>query len=292
MITVRLQGGLGNQLFQYAFARSIATNRRLTFSLDTSLLSKSRAEITLRYFELSFFNYQGKIEKKRSLSLLKFISRNKWIASLFRLPYYYKEIPDTYDENFLNLPPDTVYEGYWQCYKYFQNISKILMDDLDKRIPLSSASELSLKKIISSHNSVAIHIRRGDYLTNPAAIKFHGALSMDYYSESISRVLNYLDKTHFFVFSDDPEWCKKNIKFKSNEVTFISHNTGANSWQDLILMSYCNHHIIANSSFSWWGAWMADQRHGVKRTIFAPKRWFYGADTNSVDRFPQHWNLV
>jgi hypothetical protein len=145
---------------------------------------------------------------------------------------------------------------------------------------------------IAATPSVAVHVRRGDYVTLPSAANFHGVLPIDYYAQAMKSVHLTEPQSHFFVFSDDLGWCQEHLP-RTLQMTFVDHNAGVDAWQDLNLMSHCRHHVIANSSFSWWGAWLADQRWGVTgRRVIAPKRWFVGQQQVSQDRYPEHWEAI
>jgi len=152
---------------------------------------------------------------------------------------------------------------------------------------------MALAKQIDLSASVALHIRRGDYVSLVSAARFHGALPLSYYMAAVARVRECVVEPKFFVFSDDQEWCRDNLQL-GDSATFVGHNTGSDSWQDLVLMGRCRHHVIANSSFSWWGAWLADQRWGVpQRLVIAPACWFSGQPgQNLSDRFPVHWEMI
>jgi hypothetical protein len=133
--------------------------------------------------------------------------------------------------------------------------------------------------------SISIHVRRGDYVTLAAASEFHGLMGPDYYKAGAEAILRGKNETpSFFVFSDDPEWCKENIKLPG-EITYIDWNTGKNSFEDMRLMSNCKHHVIANSSFSWWGAWLNPSKEKI---VVAPKQWFNDT-SNQTDIVPESW---
>ena len=145
-------------------------------------------------------------------------------------------------------------------------------------------NESYLEKIIDCE-SVSVHVRRGDYVSNPTTAQVHGFLGLEYYQKAMNTMLEKIDNPHFFVFSDDPEWTERNIKTDA-PVTYIKYN-GAKNYEDLRLMSTCKHHIIANSSFSWWGAWLSPDRENI---IIAPKRWFKSDKLNARDLIPEPWH--
>jgi hypothetical protein len=141
--------------------------------------------------------------------------------------------------------------------------------------------------------SVAVHVRRADYVSLPSAAAYHGALSTSYYLDSLRVVEENLKSPRYFVFSDDANWCRTNLPFDQTNTVFVSSNQGNNAWQDLILISLCRNCVIANSSFSWWGAWLGDQRWiEQRRLVIAPRRWFAGNKNDyTADRIPSYWKL-
>jgi len=137
---------------------------------------------------------------------------------------------------------------------------------------------------ITDVESVSVHIRRGDYISNPITNQYHGSLDIGYYQNALKIMLKKINNPHFFVFSDDYEWAERNIKSDS-PITYIKHNSAKN-YEDLRLMSMCKHHIIANSSFSWWGAWLASNKN---KMVIGPQKWFLGKKYNDADRMPENW---
>ncbi len=290
MISVRLDGGLGNQLFQYAAGRALALRLDTELLLDTATLLHRSRDVTPRQLELNHFGHSARLstgaESRRS-SWLHHIAPFSHLVSQW---HTYVEKKNFYDSKFKHLPDNTFLVGYWQSFKYFENIAAELVKDFKPVAPLSHESKVVLKQI-EANTAVAVHIRRGDYVSRIAAAKHHGVLPLSYYQAALGRIEVELTSPRYFVFSDDPTWCRSNLPLHESNAVFVDHNAAPNSWQDLVLMSNCKHHVIANSSFSWWGAWLADQLSpSPKRLVFAPERWFVGPDSQShVDRFPAHW---
>lgn len=291
MVRILLSGGLGNQLFQYAFGRYYAFFYKTGFALDLSKFSIDSKLITKRNYELDFFDNPCLLVTSSPVPRYHFIFSNLFLANYFKINYFYREKSTKFDNNIFRYGPNIIADGYWQSFKYFQAISRLIISDIDTHKPLSKLSKETLDLILSYEGAVSIHVRRGDFIENSAAFNFHGVLPLAYYNDLISKISNLINCPYFFIFSDDPSWCRENLKLNSSNVTFVTHNLGNDSWQDLILMSYCRHHIIANSSFSWWGAWLADQRFGENRLVFAPKKWFLASEFSPEDRFPKHWML-
>lgn len=292
MIVVKLDGGLGNQLFQYAAGKALATRHNAELFFDITALEKCSRGVTPRSFELGFFSYVGKFINPDEFSYFSF---SKYFPIIFRRLNglsVYVEVGVGFSESFSSLPDNTFLAGYWQSPRYFADISAQLIFDL---VPINALSQksLAIAEEINLNNSVAIHVRRGDYVSLASAASFHGAMPLSYYMAAIARVRESVVDPMFFVFSDDQDWCRNNLKL-GNSTTFVDHNFGDDSWQDLVLMGHCRHNVIANSSFSWWGAWIADQRWAPQqRVVIAPARWFSGkADINLNDRFPAHWEVL
>ena len=290
MICVQLKGGLGNQLFQYAAGRALALRHSTDLLLDPYAFDIINSKTTTRYFELNNFKYLARIATREESRDFRWLQRLSPLSRMVSPWISYKEKSVTFDSGFHSLKNNTYLVGYWQSHNYFTDFSAELMVEISPSTPLSSKSLDCLYKINHS-NSVAIHIRRGDYVSSPTASKYHGVLPLDYYYAAIQCIANNITSPQYFIFSDDPEWCRSNLLLNSSNAVFIDHNDGANAWQDLVLMSHCQNSIIANSSFSWWGAWLADQQQsGRQRLVVAPSRWFGGGNVQSVvGRFPSHW---
>lgn len=288
MICIRLSGGLGNQLFQYAAGRALSIKHNCDLLLDTSALKWRTYGVTPRDFELCHFKYHAKLATRRQEFFFAFLRPFNPIVQKISNWKLYREKKLISFDNLNPLSGHIYLDGYWQKYRYFSSYMDAISRDLAHSTPLSSASSSILRKI-EDVNSVAIHVRRGDYVSLSSAANFHGALSIEYYRDSIKHANAKLDKPFYFIFSDDPEWCQTHLNFEGNFV-FISHNTGQDSWQDLILMSRCRHHIIANSSFSWWAARLADYRFSINRFVCAPDKWFIASNPQDIDDLiPKHW---
>lgn len=284
MIISKLIGGLGNQMFQYAAGRALAIANNCDLKLDISGYKSYKLH---NGYELDLFNIQASIAKNEEVfGLLKVRSR------LFRLvgkrlglknKSLMIEKSFAFDPEFFYIKESVYIDGYWQSYKYFESIRQYLKIELTPKIPLSGLN-LSIAESIGQVNAVSLHIRRGDYVNNLAANKVHGFLGIEYYKKAISYFVEKIPYPYFFVFSDDISWAKENLGLSSG-VTFIEHNQGENSFEDMRLMSLCKHNIIANSSFSWWGAWLNDNPN---KTVIAPNQWF-ASMLVSTDLLPASW---
>jgi hypothetical protein len=288
MIVVQLKGGLGNQLFQYAAGKALAIKHGAQLYLDVRQLSKVEKKNTPRNYELGIFSHSADIyiSKKYPLDIISAYS--PLAMKFFEGLNSFFEKGEGFNDDFLNKSDNTYLVGYWQSYKYFSGIEKQLIADFELKSPISSLSKDLLNQIRMTSNSVAFHVRRGDYVTNIAANKFHGLIPASYYRVALDRVASKNKDLTAFIFSDDPEWCRDNLLIPDVKKVFIDHNQGSESWQDLYLMGYCKHHILANSSFSWWGAWFGDQHWGKNRSVIYPMKWSTKGN-NNLDRAPSHW---
>jgi hypothetical protein len=291
MICTRLEGGLGNQLFQYAAARALSYRINTDLILDTSCFERPLRGVTPRSFELHHFCNVARKASPNEFRFNPLLHRFTLFSRISGKWRYYIEKGGHYNQEYLALTDQSYLSGYWQSFRYFKDEAAIIARELAPVEPLSPFSETIAQQISATETPVAVHIRRGDYVSLAKAASHHGTLPISYYNLAIRLISNQTNKPKFFVFSDDLKWCQSNLSFDSTFPTFVMNNTGDNAWQDLFLMSQCRHHIIANSSFSWWGAWLADQRWSIsQRLVFSPKRWFSNMRTYDLnDLLPAHW---
>lgn len=245
-----LIGGLGNQMFQYAAGRALSSRLNCDLVLDTRPLA-GEWDHTPRSFGLNSFNINAEID---TLDIKKL-----------------NEIPVLDEEKYTvdwphNIKENIRISGYWQSEKFFSSIRpQILREFTLSSSPNDYVNHIS-KCIAGSQCSVSLHIRRGDYVSNPITAKFHGTCPISYYQASINHIRNTFGSLDLYVFTDDPEWVKSEPTLPQNMTLIDCEKSSAA--QDIWLMSLCRHHIIANSSFSWWGAWLSGE-DGV--TIAPPK---------------------
>lgn len=273
MVIVQIQGGLGNQMFQYALYLN-CKSRGVKVKLD---VSNYRTEYAHNGYELErIFSIRENYCPARAKFFLKPLS--KILHLLVKHPYKEKnEWQWKYQPKAANINWGFI-KGYWQSEKYFNNITETLRQKLQFP-PVQDIRNQKVLEKINQVNAVSLHIRRGDYLTGGNAV----SLAIDYYHRSIAYIDANVPRPHYFIFSDDMEWAKKNIKVATGE--FIDWNMGANSFIDMQLMSACRHNIIANSSFSWWGAWL--NTHSCK-IVIAPQQWMPHLE-GSGDVIPENW---
>jgi hypothetical protein len=188
-----------------------------------------------------------------------------------------------FDPTVFKLPKNVYLKGYWQTEKYFADIRNILLQDFSLKREINPNCQQFIQKITNC-NSVSLHIRRGDYAENQNLNRIHGLCSLDYYQTSVNYLKKQIKEPHFFLFSDDPEWVKENLAIE-DQTTIVSGNNFAD-YEDLFLMSLCQHNIIANSSFSWWAAWL---NRNSDKIVCTPKQWFAVKSRNTQDLIPSNW---
>ena len=292
MIIVQLLGGLGNQLFQYAIGRRIAYENDTILKLDLTGFQN----YNIRKYKLGSLNIIENIATLEEIVLLKgsgdpcVFGKVKSLVKKFK-PYYKQSIIKErffqFDPNMLLVKDNAYLRGYWQSEKYFKHIEDIIRQEFTLRAKPDKINS-QLGSDIVSRNSVSIHVRRGDYASNSRINKIHGTCNLDYYFESINKIAEVVEEPTFYVFSDDPPWVHKNLKIPYPTV-FVTHNGPEKDYEDLRLMSLCKHHIIANSSFSWWGAWLCSN---PDKMVFAPKKWFNTPDLDTRDLIPESWHRI
>jgi hypothetical protein len=286
MIVTQLTGGLGNQLFQYACG--LALSKKIGVPLSFYFYSASGN--TKRSLALDCFSISGKQLPSHQKFLFEYSSYIQKVSNHFLnaqlpvLPHVFTEKSFKYDPSIKLITDNTVLIGYWQSEKYFSKFSADIQNEFTFKQQLDK-NNLSLLQQIMSTESVAIHIRRGDYVSHAAAAQFHGTLQLEYYQEAIEVIKAHRKNSVFYIFSDDQEWVKKNLLFKGKKY-FVVGNTGTNAYKDLQLMSNCKNNIIANSSFSWWGAWLNSKN---MKMIIAPSKWTKNDSMTTIDLIPKSW---
>lgn len=289
MIIVRLMGGMGNQMFQYALGRRLAYDNNTELKLDLGFFERqpiNNANHVRRNFDLDVFKLAAKLASPSEVydltRRLPFSFGDKVLNRLIGLkPTYVREPHFHFAPEILSVGDGVFLEGYWQTEKYFASIDEILREDFEFREEISENAGKILERIRSSQ-SVCVNVRRGDFVTN----SFHGTQDIDYYRQGEEIVRSRTDDATFFVFSDDIEWCEANLKF-NGPATFVSHIYAGRKFQDYLrLMSACKHFIIPNSSFAWWAVWF---NRDINKTVVAPKRWFSDPSWNTKDLASDNW---
>lgn len=281
MIVVRLIGGLGNQMFQYAAAKSLAAHLSTDFCLDV----RGFSHYNLRNYGLGKWNINARVATDKDLNRYPegFRRFMEVISKFFDFKTrFYIERKFSYNHDFFYLKDNVHLNGYFQSQKYFYMIRNELLKDFSLHQGLNGNNKL-IAELAQGSNSVMIHIRRGDYVSNPHSLNYHGICSLGYYENAIGLIKSRVDSPRFFVFSDDMDWVRSNLKLGDN-VIYVEGNM-VEPEIDIYLMSLCKHHIIANSSFSWWGAWLS-QCDGI---VIAPTPWFDNKTLSTVDLLPAKW---
>ncbi len=299
MVISRLTGGLGNQMFQYAFGKHISIIKNTEHKLDVSeyVFNKPDYDRGIRMFGLDSFNISSKKATEKDLNKYLWIKESTIRRKIFLIFHnsknYFKkkyilEPQENYlkfDKNILeNIKYDDIYlEGYWLSEKYFKNIEKEIRRDFTIKNQPSIENAEYLRKI-KNDNSVCVHIRRGDKIKIE-----NGIVSVEYYNKAIKHIVKKTKTPTFFVFSDNIDWAKDNLKIKE-KCFFVSHNNKElNDVEDMRLMTACKHHIIGNSSFSWWAAWLGKTPNQI---VICPRFWHSKGDLSNYDYVPNGWKLI
>jgi hypothetical protein len=297
MIITKLSGGMGNQMFQYAVGRALATGNNDELKLDISIYESQKGRLPHREYDLSIFALDTPIASAREIAYFdKKRPRKGKLAFLYNLLFadrtvYRQEKFFHYDPEVLTLKGPLCLDGYWQSERYFESIGEVIRKDFTlKEQPMSEATKALLEKIQRSH-SVCVNVRRADFVSKKGTAEYHGSLGTDYFERAVALLAKITgEPLEFFVFSDDIEWCKGNIK-TGFPTTFVEHShAGERFGLYLYLMRSCKHFIIPNSSFAWWAAWLSESRDKV---VIAPRKWFNNApENNTNDLLPVDWITI
>lgn len=289
MITVNIIGGLGNQMFQYAAGRSLAIHLNDYYKLDLNDFDRyalHNGYELKRVFDVpieptSPDELQSVLGLRR-LPLVKKILRRRQFSFL-RGQKFIVEPHFNFWPKFFSLNSSSYLHGYWQSEKYFKSIVKVIRGDFKFRKPLVGKS-LIVANQIDTINAISLHVRRGDYVNDSKTSSIMSVCDSDYYGRAISYMANKVSNPVFYVFSDDMDWVKRSVCI-DYPCVYIDHNKGLDSYIDMQLMSLCKHHVIANSSFSWWGAWLNPR---AEKIVIAPRVWFRNGNNDS-DLIPSEW---
>lgn len=290
MIIVNVIGGLGNQMFQYAAARALALARGLPLRLDVSGFDGYGLH---QGFELQrVFRCETPLASAdevravlgwRALPVLRRILARPGLATL-RGKALVVEPHFHYWPGIRDVSAGSYLQGYWQSEKYFEDVATQIRTDFTFRLPMSETNAAWAERI-GRCNAVSLHVRRGDYVSNARTHAAHGVCSLAYYNAAARHIAGRVEAPEFFVFSDDIDWARENLDI-GHSCHYIDHNRGVESYNDMRLMSLCRHHVLANSSFSWWGAWLNPR---TDKLVVAPSRWFAGGRRRLDDLFPSGW---
>lgn len=286
MLIIKIIGGLGNQMFQYAYARMLK-HKGYDVTIDISGFESYKIHHGYRLDSYAIdLEIAGKMDKDkigiRGLTL--FFEK---VKRKFNMPSNKHLIEQSllFNPSLLEPIDNQLIEGYFQSENYFLEIRELLIAQFVLKEKLSSYSLTVLDEIHKSSVSASLHVRRGDYV-NTTNIQYHGCCSLEYYYCAIRTLQESYDEVRYFVFSDDIVWVKEHLEIEN--AFYVEHTSVHLEHEDIYLMSQCHHHIIANSSFSWWGAWLNQRQDKV---VIAPKKWFEDTlkQLQSNDIIPQNW---
>lgn len=298
MIIVRLKGGLGNQMFQYALGRVLAlkNNTGLVFNTE-SYLDKSKrpfGRYTIeRNYDLDVFNIYERVASKKEIPfvhrmyfkgglMLIFDAVRRRILRHKTQELYFKE----FNSELLSLGSNIYLDGFFQSFKYFIGYEDIIKKDftIKNQIP---ENVKKLKEEINGLESLCIFVRRKDFVGN----KYHEVVDENYYERGLSILNKDINIDKVYVFSDDLNWCKENLNLKFNkEVMFVGNEYAGSKWElHMYLMSFCKYFVIANSTFAWWPAWLSE-REG--KTVIVPNKWVGDNSVDINDVMPLDWIKV
>jgi hypothetical protein len=289
MVITKLMGGLGNQMFQFAAGKTLATRLNTSFFLDLDFLldRTPRPNFVYRDYDLTIFKLKATRASADQVKPFLYVPENrvdryyKKLKNAINPHYYYKEPHFHFDEKFRTLSGNVYMEGYWQSPLYFEAISEVIRNDFSFSSPIGEQSE-SVHEQISKSHSVCVNVRRADFLTT----SFHGVCDMKYFKPAIDLMASRVRDAHFFVFSDDPAWCLENFHFPY-PFTFVGHEHAGSKFSSYLqLMAACKHYIIPNSSFAWWAVWLNQSKD---KLVIAPKVWFTNLQWNPKDLIPADW---
>ncbi|WP_170119094.1 alpha-1,2-fucosyltransferase [Roseicyclus mahoneyensis] len=279
-----LIGGLGNQMFQYAAGRSLALTTGQDLVLDRRHYRRAREHgYAMDVFELA--------DRPVPDAEMPPFPRERPLAHmLWRLarrgPARLREAGPGYDPRVAQVTGPVWLEGYFQSERYFAKHRSVIRDELTVKMPPDPENARWLSRIKDEPRAVSLHVRRGDYVQNAKFAALHGTCTPAYYTAALDHVAAQMgEEPVVFAFSDDPAWVSENLVLPA-EIRVVGHNGPDRNYEDLRLMSSCRHHIIANSSFSWWGAWL---NPNPEKIVAAPERWFANPEFENPDIWPTSW---
>jgi len=282
MITIRIKGGLGNQMFQYAVARAVTEKGNQDLALDISWFQAQHK----REFHLGDLNVLGEVVNLSTWQRLIYSSNFLQFIISQERTYVEEQKEFSFDPSVFPASGNTLLEGYWQHPRYFSGVEEIIRKEFTLKKDFGAEGK-SIKRQIKNSQSVSVHLRRGDYVKDDKVRRVHGACSPDYYRRAVELLKQKILSPHFFVFSDDIEWVKKNLSL-DGEISYVSRPKLKDT-EELILMSHCKHNIIANSTFSWWAAWLNENN---EKLVIAPREWFNTSEQSVQGLIPNSWKRI
>ena len=302
MVIVRLMGGLGNQMFQYATGRAVALRLETELILDKTWFA-TKGPDPWRGYELNRFRVEEREMtgwewtwlRPRGAGEPRGIWPARMLRGLARRTFVSVRRPEhagVFDPKVF-APARRIYlDGYWQSERYFAADEDVIREEFQWREEPDADNGALLEQIRRwKGEAVAMHVRRGDYVSDAKTNAFHGVCGIDYYERAVAEIQSRVRKPQFFVFSDDPAWVRENLRVEGSggATVYVTHNVGKRNAEDLRLMAACRHFVIANSSFSWWGAWLGEH---PEKVVVAPRKWFARAEEQMDDLLPAAWVRV
>lgn len=293
MIVVKLIGGLGNQMFQYAAGFVLAQKYKVSLKMDVQFLLdriKRYYRHTHRDYAMDVFSISGEIASHDDISKFVYPRRgNKYIYQVLKRLYgersVYKEDSLETDKAFFDIPDNAYLDGYWQNYKYIVGSERCLKKEFVFKDSLPDSHKLIAERM-QLKRSVCVVVRRGDYVGHPTLDIIDAA----FYAKAMSFLSSRMEDLLFFVFSDDIGWCKENIGCQGCDIFFVDQKyTGPKAGYYLQLMSLCKHYIVPNSTYAWWGAWLGSYRDKV---VVTSGVWYKGQKEERNSILPNEWIIL
>lgn len=293
MIVTRLMGGLGNQMFQWAAARALALRHGVEAKVDLSYLEHLHPTTTPRPYELTCFAVEPPIATPDDLRWARsgephgLPARARDAVKTLLRPQRLRLLQQEglgFDDRVLHAGPNVLLVGYWPSERYFGDAEGTIRADFRFTRPLVGA-DAEFAAEIAACDAVSVHVRRGDYVADARTNAFHGSLEPEWYVKAVDEIKRRVPGAVAFVFSDEPDWCRDHMRLPV-PTRVVDHDSPRRAADDLRLMTLCRHHVVANSSFSWWGAWLAGSGEGM---VVAPRRWFQDPAIDTAPITPSSW---
>jgi hypothetical protein len=296
LVIVNISGGLGNQMFQFAFGQviSLQLGLQVKYSIDSLSAHASARNLGLENaFNLALplaslsdiSNLLGSLRSSPRIRRILGISNLSFLGGR----YFLTEKKFLKKNDLASVRQNGAYfHGYWQSENFFKNHEALIRSSFQFRGVVSKANQRVIE-LITASPSIAVHVRRGDYVSNPKANAVHGVLGARYYISAIASLRKRAPNSKVYIFSDDPIWVGEELLSEVKNCESININQGVDSFRDMQLMAMCDHNIISNSSFSWWSAWL---NTNPKKIIISPKQWFSKPALSSKSIVPLSWDRI
>jgi hypothetical protein len=287
---IQLMGGLGNQMFQYALGRALQIERGARVRYDASLYSlPGNRSLTVDKYcthvprTTLADRMRMRVSFGRTLGRLRPLARVCGNSAVLKI---HTDPRQGFDADAMELEGLWYLRGWWQCPTYFENLRNVLLNEFLLREALSGMN-LELQRQIEDCNAVCVHVRRGDLVSSPVYSKICNVQTAEYINDCMAEIERRMGDVHYFVFSDDPAWCRENLK-REGRITFVDHNSGETDYIDLFLMSRCRHFVTANSTFSWWAAWLSTH---AEKIVIVPPVWGQDGSGPPPKLIPAGWQI-